>query len=421
MPDNQIPRFKFITDSYEPLGDSQHFPKKIEELGLTIETANALIGAGLSTVGDLCRIQMRHLYRIKALRKKNVFEVLRKLQSFQLDFMRVAKVELVEGEEVATSTESSTATPDNAKIGKKKLDNKSDKQKNGQKKLDGVSDKSKEEQSKRDKLKNGQKKLDNNRDKSKEDQSKRNNKAKDIPKAVNSSNDATKSSESKWGKPNIGDKAKSSESKWGKPNIGTADNKNTRATEGNREKREKFDSKNGKSAGNKGKQASPDAGVSPTIYIVKSRTLREERSKTIEKKIGAIQPLKNDDGLYKFFRAGKWGYKNEGGKVVIEPLYTEAFNFSEGMACVEQDERCGFIDMTGECVIDIKYDTANSFSEGLAVVSINDKCSYIDKTGEVAIPFEYESATSFVNDIALVKKDGKWGYMDRHTHEIRLR
>ena len=152
-----------------------------------------------------------------------------------------------------------------------------------------------------------------------------------------------------------------------------------------------------------------------------SRKLREERSRQIEKKIIAIQPLKNADGLYKFFRAGKWGYKNEGGKVVIEPKYTEAFNFREGMACVEMEEKCGFIDMKGELTIEMKYESACSFSEGLSAVTADEKCGFIDKTGELVFPFEYEAATSFIDDVALVKKEGKWGYMDRTTGEIRLR
>ncbi len=437
MSDNQTSRFKYIEDSYEPKGEAEHFNKKIEGLGLSIETAAALAEAGLSSVGDLCRIQMRHLYRIKALRKKNVFEVLRKLQSMQLDFMRVPKADPVEAE-VAASSDVAVANANKQNNNLKAAKNNREGNQNNrdckpvQNNRDG-----KPVQNNRDgkPVQNNRdgKPVQNNRD-GKPVQNNRDGKS-NVATDKNKANSNVKS-ESKWGKPNVATGGKSLESKWGKPNIGTGEGnnnqprrdkhndreKNNRTGEGSRERREKFDTRSGKPVvAAKGKQSPQDLGTSPTGYIVKNRMLKEERSKSIEKKISAIQPLKNEDGLYKFYRSGKWGYKDEKSGIVIEPTYTEAFNFREGMACVELDERCGFIDKKGEFIVKIKYDSACSFSEGLAAVTAGEKCAYIDKTGELVFPFEYQAATSFVNDIALVKKDGKWGYMDRHTGEIRLR
>ena len=429
MSDNQITKFKFISDSYVPEGDPQHFTKKIQDLGLTLQTAEALIEAGLDDVGDLCRIQMRHLYRIKTLRKKNVFEVLRKLQSMQLDFLRVPKAEVVEGEEVDVAVDNAVKKPNpnangnpNAKGGNQKANPNA----NGNPNAKGGNQKANPNANGNPNAKGGNQKANTNaigNPNAKGGNQKANPNANGNPNAkggnINNSSVAVKSSESKWGKPNIGVGEAVSRNRNGGNN---ADGRNNRSNEGGRERREKFDSKASKTIGGaKGKQSPKDIGVSPTEYIVNSRKLREERSRQIEKKIIAIQPLKNADGLYKFFRAGKWGYKNEGGKVVIEPKYTEAFNFREGMACVEMEEKCGFIDMKGELTIEMKYESACSFSEGLSAVTADEKCGFIDKTGELVFPFEYEAATSFIDDVALVKKEGKWGYMDRTTGEIRLR
>ena len=81
----------------------------------------------------------------------------------------------------------------------------------------------------------------------------------------------------------------------------------------------------------------------------------------------------------------------------------------EGVAAVENEEKCGYIDPTGEVVIPLMYETAMSFSEGLASVVSGGKCGYINKQNEVVIPFVYDAATPFEGGEAKVKKDGRWG------------
>ena len=110
----------------------------------------------------------------------------------------------------------------------------------------------------------------------------------------------------------------------------------------------------------------------------------------------------------KVLKGGKWGYSN-GFKIVIPTMYDEIFAFKEGLASVEIDEKCGYIDEENNVVIPLDYDTAMSFSEGYAMVVKGEKCGYINKNNEVVIPFEYDAGTPFENGEAKVKKDGKWG------------
>ncbi len=110
----------------------------------------------------------------------------------------------------------------------------------------------------------------------------------------------------------------------------------------------------------------------------------------------------------KVLKGGKWGYSN-GFKIVIPTVYDEIFAFKEGLASVEIDEKCGYIDEENNVVIPLDYDTAMSFSEGLAMVVKGDKCGYINKNNEVVIPFEFDAATPFEGGEAKIKKDGKWG------------
>ena len=48
--------------------------------------------------------------------------------------------------------------------------------------------------------------------------------------------------------------------------------------------------------------------------------------------------------------------------------------------CCGKDELFGFIDRKGEEIVPAVYECALSFSEGLAMVCKNGKCGFIDKT-----------------------------------------
>lgn len=127
---------------------------------------------------------------------------------------------------------------------------------------------------------------------------------------------------------------------------------------------------------------------------------REERKKLTE-------PLPVEEWR-KVQKSGKWGFF-DGFNTVIPAIYDEVFCFKDGLASVEQDEKCGYINPAGEVVIPLEYETAMSFSEGYASVVKGGKCGYINKENEVVIPFVYDAATPFEDGEAKVKKDGRWG------------
>lgn len=117
----------------------------------------------------------------------------------------------------------------------------------------------------------------------------------------------------------------------------------------------------------------------------------------------------------------KQGYIDTTGKVVIEPQFRRAWDFSEGLAAVgfgefglhnSGEHKTGFIDKTGKLVIEPKYTDARSFSEGLAVVYEDGKYGYIDKTGKLVIPLKFDSAMDFSEGLASVRIKKKWGYID---------
>ena len=155
----------------------------------------------------------------------------------------------------------------------------------------------------------------------------------------------------------------------------------------------------------------------------------------------AIEPVfsradKFSDGLALVWRDGKPAYIDASGKVVIEVDRFIAFRpFSEGLAGVLAEvmkdgktvRRWGYINRKGELVVSPRYKSVGKFSEGLAVVKtgFNDpryvpegeeyepaKWGYIDKHGKVVIELQYSKALAFSEGLALVRKDGLYGYIN---------
>lgn len=124
---------------------------------------------------------------------------------------------------------------------------------------------------------------------------------------------------------------------------------------------------------------------------------------------------------------GRGGYIDKSGTWVIEPIYKDVFEFSEGLARViipgefnakKYDNTC-FLDKTGQVVINTGYPTARDFHEGLAAVNNE---FYIDTKGERAsfidkIPYEILKAYSFHEGVAVVgcniNEELKFGVIDK--------
>ncbi|MBV5313135.1 MAG: WG repeat-containing protein [Prolixibacteraceae bacterium] len=109
----------------------------------------------------------------------------------------------------------------------------------------------------------------------------------------------------------------------------------------------------------------------------------------------------------------KYGYKDEKGKVIIEPKYELAYSLNEGMAAFRLNRKYGYVNSKGQEVIAAKYDHTWKFIGGYAVVQLGDKYGFIDQTGKEVIPLIYENAynhhgTCCYKGQAHVKLNGKW-------------
>jgi hypothetical protein len=102
------------------------------------------------------------------------------------------------------------------------------------------------------------------------------------------------------------------------------------------------------------------------------------------------------EGLARFKKAGKFGFFDERGRVVIAPRFDFAAPFSEGRAAfcrgcrevAEGEHRSlngglwGFLDKMGRIVISPRFQKAGSFEQGKAGVMLNGRWITINRQGE---------------------------------------
>ena len=122
--------------------------------------------------------------------------------------------------------------------------------------------------------------------------------------------------------------------------------------------------------------------------------------------------------------------------MVVEPDYTWAFGFVDGLAAVEKwGSSWGFIDKTGAVVIEPLYAEVSTFVDGLAaartVVQTDPAKTlwgFVDKTGQWVIEPQFDDAQGFVDGLAPVYtggvedpilRGGKWGYIDTSGTYVR--
>ena len=130
-----------------------------------------------------------------------------------------------------------------------------------------------------------------------------------------------------------------------------------------------------------------------------------------------------DLGLIPVKSSDKWQYIDKEGKIIINPQFSYAAGFFEGLALVRNTanpQRYGFINDQGVMAINANYIAATSFSEGLAcVVQENGSPTYIDSKGQIKFTLKDAQVATFFSEgyaaFSQFDKDGNsiWGYVDK--------
>lgn len=114
----------------------------------------------------------------------------------------------------------------------------------------------------------------------------------------------------------------------------------------------------------------------------------------------------------------KCGFIGPDGVFVVEPKYERVFDFSEGLAAVQQGKLIGYIDRKGEMVIEPRFNRAWEFQDGLALVTYDynigsPKKGFIDTKGNIVLKVEAYNVRPFSDGLAMVQKGHKCGYINK--------
>ncbi|HZG17924.1 MAG TPA: SEL1-like repeat protein [Candidatus Bathyarchaeia archaeon] len=128
------------------------------------------------------------------------------------------------------------------------------------------------------------------------------------------------------------------------------------------------------------------------------------------------QPYEEEAAVEIYEENGLWGLKDKAGKVLLHSQFDEFYGFGpENLAVVVKAGKYGYVNQSGKIVIPLVWDDAYDFEYGssLAIVKQNDTFGLIDINGNIVIPTQYEEieALDYSGDFT-AKKDGKWGVLD---------
>jgi hypothetical protein len=134
-------------------------------------------------------------------------------------------------------------------------------------------------------------------------------------------------------------------------------------------------------------------------------------------------------GLFLIVRNGKVGFIDRAGKIVIEPQFEMAEQFSDGLAqvtfstpsAIRPISTHSFIDSKGNIVIRGQFLQTFDFSEGLALVQdVTGLYGFIDKEGRWAIKPQFDDARGggFREGFAGVAMNGRWGFINKEGKAV---
>lgn len=140
-----------------------------------------------------------------------------------------------------------------------------------------------------------------------------------------------------------------------------------------------------------------------------------------------IQKSVDGDSLVCFSSKGKRGYFNKfTGKVVIQPQFSKAWIFSDGLACVEDKDTLFFINHQGKRTFQKGFFYNNNsngytFHDGNCLMAMdNYKYGVIDKQGNWTLSPIYDDIRFQERGYWVVKKDKKLGLYNDSTKKMVL-
>lgn len=158
-----------------------------------------------------------------------------------------------------------------------------------------------------------------------------------------------------------------------------------------------------------------------------------------------IESLLATEGLVKFLKDSKYGFKDAKGNEVIKAIFDDAKDFVNGKAAVMINGKWGFLDKTGKLIVAHNYEEVDDFYySNYSVVKVRNPESFndegtplkkgiVDENGKEIVPPKYdlvfyngENASTVANGAVEVEDEegkkhahgGQWGLVNKNGEEI---
>jgi hypothetical protein len=147
-------------------------------------------------------------------------------------------------------------------------------------------------------------------------------------------------------------------------------------------------------------------------------------------------PLASTAGaaLYPIRVAGRWGFIDRSGRVVVPPKYesilSAAFEKEAGKAkfdelfmanrvgpettaivAVRSGAKWGFVDHDGR-LLPLRFDEVGPFRDGMAAVRQGALWGFANTRGSIAVPLTFDAVTGFMGGVAIVSRSSAYGVID---------
>ncbi|MBE7462309.1 MAG: WG repeat-containing protein [Planctomycetes bacterium] len=131
--------------------------------------------------------------------------------------------------------------------------------------------------------------------------------------------------------------------------------------------------------------------------------------------------------LYKELRGGcwvaapqnaRWGFLDEDGRWVVEPVYQEARAFYDGRAAVRVGRAWGFVDESGKVRVPAQLEEVRDFREERAAFRRGGLWGFVDRDGRIRIEPRFEEVRDFSEALAAVRRGDRWGFVDREGRVV---
>ncbi len=116
--------------------------------------------------------------------------------------------------------------------------------------------------------------------------------------------------------------------------------------------------------------------------------------------------MSTEHHIIPFLFEAKWGYKDNEGNVLVEPLLDYADDFYEGFAIVRNDNGLyGFLNSDGQMALECQYEEAMKFIDGVALVKTKDgNWEHINYAGEILHNCPWIDVFPYSEGLAVVRK-----------------